>query len=132
MQVELGLGHPQPAGLDAVGVPLEVPEPAAQPADRDRALTTVEVVVEQPRRGPSRPPVVVGIPEPGVGPLAGGDRLVGLAQPPGRLGQRLQVDRRKADRVTAAEILVDVEPGPGSNGLSYPLCARSVLHADLP
>jgi hypothetical protein len=55
VQVELGFGHPQPATLDAVGVPLEVPEPAAQPADPDRAFTSVEVVVEQPRRGPSRP-----------------------------------------------------------------------------
>ena len=46
VQMQLGFGHPQPATLDAVGVPLEVPEPAAQPADRDRALTTIEVVVE--------------------------------------------------------------------------------------
>jgi len=109
-----------------------VPEAATQPADRDRALTTVEMLVEQPRRGPSRTPVVRGVAERGVGALAGGDRLVAHAQPPGRLGQRLQLDRPKADRVTAAEILVDLEPGPGSHRLLYPLGARSLLHADLP
>jgi len=132
VQVELGFGHPQPSVLDAVGVLLDVSEAAAQPADRDRALTTVEMVVEQPRRGPSRTPVILGVPERGVCPLASGDRLVGPAQPPGRLGQRIEFDRRKADRVTGAKILVDVEPGPGSHGLSYPLRARSLVHADLP
>ncbi|HWD42809.1 MAG TPA: hypothetical protein VHM23_03645, partial [Actinomycetota bacterium] len=105
VQVELGLGHLQPATLDAVGGTLEVPKAAAQPADRDRALTTIEMVMEQPRRGPSRATVVLGVPERGVGPLPSGDRLVGLAQPPRRLGQRLQFDRRQADRVTAAEVL---------------------------
>ncbi|HEV2919849.1 MAG TPA: hypothetical protein VG673_11500, partial [Actinomycetota bacterium] len=39
VQMELGFGHPQPTGLNAVGVALDVPEAATQPADRDRALT---------------------------------------------------------------------------------------------
>jgi hypothetical protein len=71
--MELGFGHPQPTGLNAVGVALDMSEAATQPADRNRALTTIEVVVEQPGRGPSGSPVVVGVPERGVGPLAGGD-----------------------------------------------------------
>jgi hypothetical protein len=79
MQVQLGFGHPQPSMLGAVRVVLQVPEAAAQPADRDRALTTVEVLVEQPRRGAGRTPVVARVPERGVGPPAGGDGLVGRA-----------------------------------------------------
>jgi hypothetical protein len=111
VQVQLGLGELQPAPLDPAAVLLEVPGPTAQPADRDRALAAVEVLVEQPRRRPSRPPIVPRVPEGGIGPLAGGDRLVGRAQPPGGLGQRLQLQRRQAARVTSAEILIELEPG---------------------
>lgn len=64
-------------------------------------------------------------PHPITGDAAGMDK-------PARLGQRIQLHSRKAGRVTAAEILVDAEPGPGSNSLSDPLRSRAVLHADLP
>ena len=57
--------------LQAVRVPLDVPEAAAQPADGDRRLAQVEVLVEQPGGRPGRAPVVAGPPEGGVGPVAG-------------------------------------------------------------
>jgi len=84
--MEFGLGHPQPSGLDATGIALDMPEAAAKPADRDRALTTVEMLVEQPCRGPSRTAIVPGFAEGSVRLLARGDRFVGVAEPPGGLG----------------------------------------------
>ena len=90
VQAQLGLGEVQPAALDAARVPLDVPEAAAQPAHRDRRLALVEVLVEQPGGGPGRAPVVPGPPVAAWARWAGGDRVAGPAQPPGRLGQRLQ------------------------------------------
>ena len=99
VQVQLGTGELQPAALDAARIPLHVAEAAAQPADRDRVLAPVEVIVEQAGGGPGRTPVVGGPPVGGVGAVAGGDRLAGAAQPPGRLGQGLQLRSVQAGRV---------------------------------
>lgn len=132
VQAQLGLGEPQPPPLDGAAVLLEVPEPTAQPADGDRALTTVEVLMEQPRRAPSRPSIVPRRPERDVGPLAGGDRLVGPAQPPGGLRQRLQLHGPEVVRVASGEIRIHLEPGPHPRGLPRLLCAGWLLHGGPP
>jgi hypothetical protein len=128
VQVQLGLGAVQPAPLDAARVALDVPEAAAQPAHRDRVLAPVEVVVEQPGGRPGRAPVVADPPEGGAGTVAGGDRLAGPAQPPGRLGQGLQLARVEAGRVAGGELPVQLQPGAGARDDPWRLRARVALH----
>ena len=71
-------------------VPRPVPIPGPSRATARRAATA-----DQDQRAavprPEPPPVVVWVAKGGVGPLAGGDRLVGLARPPARLGQGILV-----------------------------------------
>ena len=90
VQAQLGLGEVQPAALDAARVPARraggrgaasPPRPPPRPGRSARGTAG---------RRSGRAPVVPGPPVGGVGAVAGGDRVAGPAQPPGRLGQRLQ------------------------------------------
>jgi hypothetical protein len=116
------LAQRQVAVLDALRLVAEQPLRAHQPAGRQCRVAAQEVLDAQPAGAQGRPRVLPGGHVAGVGPLPGGERLLGPGQPPGGVGQRLQVARFHAGRVEGAQLLVRLGPGLPAGGVPGVVC----------
>ncbi len=119
----------QVALLDALGLVGDQPLGAAHPARPDGLPAPQERQVGDPQRGHRRLPRLPGVEVAVVRLLAGGQRLLDVTQPPGRVTQSGQVIRRqRSDFASSVEALAG--SGPVATGVGVACRCEDRVHLD--